>query len=57
MSNFPYNRHLFQPGMRVDTTHARIPCFFFLKKMTTSLTHFKWTDVKLVNLVKRSQEY
>ena len=25
--------------------------------MATSLTHFKWTDDKLVNVIKRLQEY
>ena len=40
------------PGRKFDTTHAGIPCLFQKIKMATSQARFKWTDDKLINLIK-----
>ena len=57
--NFPYNWHFFQPGMKIwYYAHVNSLLVFFLKiKMTTSQTHFKWTDDKLINPIKCLQEF
>ena len=55
--NFPYNRHFFQPGMKI-WYYARMNSLFIFKKlkMETSQGRFKWTDEKPINLRKCLQE-
>ena len=46
------------PGWKFDTTHARFPCLFSKKiKMEISQAGFKWTNDKLINLIKCLQEF
>ena len=58
ISNFQYNRHYFQPGMKI-WYYARTNSLFIFKKikMTPSQARFKWTDDKLINLIKCLQEF
>ena len=37
--------------------HAQIPCLYFEINMATSQAHFKWTDDKIINLIKCLQEF
>ena len=59
ISNCPYNGHFFPAWDKILILCTRVFPVLFKKKikMTTSQARFKWTDDKLINLIKCLQEF
>ena len=61
ISNSPFNRHFCQPWMKIwhyESHYESGNSLFIFKRieMTTSQVRFRWTDDKLINLIKGLQE-
>ena len=57
-SDFPYNRHFFQAGMKIwYNTHVNSLFVFKEIKMAILQARFKWTDDKLLQEFKCSMEF